>query len=201
MLARNFRTSKSKSILVILTNISNLFYMEIVHGISEYANEQGYDILLSETQRAYWISRSNAWNKVKNRIADGAVFLESTIHNDALLSLEKELSGCTMLHLQPGSPRCPMWSSIIKESGYMAAKALIAAGHKKLAFVGTNDKSLYNRERRGGLFKSGSWWRNHGKRYYGIKCSSEFWGRPWGRRQDCRGKSGRRIFCFGYAGR
>lgn len=27
MLARNFRTSKSKTILIILTNISNLFYM------------------------------------------------------------------------------------------------------------------------------------------------------------------------------
>ena len=152
MLARNFRTSKSKSILVILTNISNLFYMEIVHGISEYANEQGYDILLSETNGVLE-KQIECLNKVKNRIADGAVFLESTIHNDALLSLEKSypvVQCCTF------SEEASLPYVIIdnKKIGTMAAKALIAAGRKKLVFVGTNDKSLYNRERRAGFLKA-----------------------------------------------
>ena len=152
MLARNFRTSKSKSILVILTNISNLFYMEIVHGISEYANEQGYDILLSETNGVLE-KQIECLNKVKNRIADGAVFLESTIHDDALLSLEKSypvVQCCTF------SEEASLPYVIIdnKKIGYMASKALIAAGHKRIAFVGTNDKSLYNRERRAGFLKA-----------------------------------------------
>jgi LacI family transcriptional regulator, repressor for deo operon, udp, cdd, tsx, nupC, and nupG len=152
MLARNFRTSKSKSILVILTNISNLFYMEIVHGISEYANEQGYDILLSETNGEL-NKQIDCLNKVKNRIADGAVFLESTIHDNALLSLEKSypvVQCCTY------SEEAALPYVIIdnKKIGFLAAKALIEAGHKKLAFVGTNDKSLYNRERRAGFLKA-----------------------------------------------
>lgn len=152
MLARNFRTSKSKSILVILTNISNLFYMEIVHGISEYANEQGYDILLSETNGVL-DKQIECLNKVKNRIADGAVFLESTIHNDALLSLEKSypVVQCCTFSQEASLPYVIIDN---KRIGYMAAKALIAAGHKKLAFVGTNDKSLYNRERRAGFLKA-----------------------------------------------
>jgi alanine racemase len=52
MLARNFRTAESKSLLVMVTSISNLYYMDTVHGISEYAYENGYDILLSETQES-----------------------------------------------------------------------------------------------------------------------------------------------------
>jgi LacI family repressor for deo operon, udp, cdd, tsx, nupC, and nupG len=152
MLARNFRTSKSKSILVILTNISNLFYMEIVHGISEYANGQGYDILLSETN-GMLEKQIECLSKVKNRIADGAVFLESTIHDDALLSLEKSypvVQCCTF------SEEASLPYVIIdnKKIGYMAAKALLSAGRKRLAFVGTNDKSLYNRERRAGFLKA-----------------------------------------------
>lgn len=152
MLARNFRTSKSKSILVILTNISNLFYMEIVHGISEYANEQGYDILLSETNGDLK-KQIECLSKVKNRIADGAVFLESTIHDDALLSLERSypvVQCCTY------SEEASLSYVIVdnKKIGSMAAKALMEAGRKRLAFVGTDDKSLYNRERRAGFLKA-----------------------------------------------
>ena len=50
MLARNFRTAESRSLLVMVTSISNLYTMETIHGISEYAYENGYDILLSETK-------------------------------------------------------------------------------------------------------------------------------------------------------
>lgn len=151
MLARNFRTSKSKSILVILTNISNLFYMEIVHGASEYANAKGYDILLSETNGEL-DKQIECLQKVKNRIADGAIFLESTIQDDVLLSLERSypvIQCCTYNE----EVSLPYVIANNHRGGMMAAKELILAGHKKLAFIGTNDKSRYNKERRDGFLQ------------------------------------------------
>lgn len=151
MLARNFRTSKSKSILVILTNISNLFYMEIVHGISEYANNEGYDILLSETNGEL-DKQIDCLNKVKNRLADGAIFLESTIPDAALLTLEKSypvVQCCTYSE----EISLPYVVANNKRGGALAARELLAAGRRNFAFIGTNDKSRYNKERWEGYVK------------------------------------------------
>jgi DNA-binding LacI/PurR family transcriptional regulator len=152
MLARNFRTSKSQSILVILTNISNLFYLEIVHGISEYAGEQGYDILLSETDGTL-SKQIESLKKVKNRIADGAILLESTVHDDTLLMLEKN-NPVVLCCTYNDEINLPFVTVDNERGGYIATKALLEAGRRNLAFVGTSDKSMYNHERRRGFLKA-----------------------------------------------
>lgn len=152
MLARNFRTSKSKSILVIISNISNLFYMEIVHGISKYANEFGYDILLSETDDIPE-KQMECLEKVKNRIADGAILLESIVYDKELLSMEKSypLVQCCADNEEIPLP-CVMADNV--KGGYLATRELIAKGHRKLAFVGTDDQAKYNHERCKGFLKA-----------------------------------------------
>ncbi|MEA5002577.1 MAG: LacI family DNA-binding transcriptional regulator [Christensenella sp.] len=152
MLARNFRTSKSKSILVILSNISNLFYMEIVHGISKYANECGYDILLSETDDIPE-RQIECLEKVKNRIADGAVLLESIVYDKALLSMEKSYPIVQCCTDNDEIPLPYVMADNVK-GGYLATRELIEKGHRKLAFVGTDDQSKYNRERCEGFLKA-----------------------------------------------
>lgn len=149
MLARNFRTSQSKSILVMLTNISNLFYMEMVHGISEYANEQGYEILLSETNGDAK-KQIDCLNKVKNRITDGAIIIETTVNNKALMTLERN---------NPVVQCCSHNSNIVIpyvgvdniRGGYLAGKALLDAGCRKLVFAGIKGDSQYNADRRLGF--------------------------------------------------
>lgn len=152
MLARNFRTSRSKSILVLLTSISNMFYMEIVHGISECANSNGYDILLGETD-GFLDKQIKGLEKVKNHMADGAVILESTIHDDVLLSMEEKypVIQCCSFNEEIDLPYIIVDN---EKSGALAAEELIAAGCGKFAFVGTNDRSMYNRKRRGGFLKT-----------------------------------------------
>lgn len=49
LLGRNLRRTKSERILVLLPNISNPFYSEIVKGIEDVANRNGYSIMLCNT--------------------------------------------------------------------------------------------------------------------------------------------------------
>jgi DNA-binding LacI/PurR family transcriptional regulator len=132
-----------------LTSISNMFYMEIVHGISECANAEGYDILLSETD-GLLEKQIQGLEKVKNRISDGAVILESTIHDDVLLSLEEKypVIQCCSFNEEIDLPYIIVDN---EKSGRLAAEELMAAGRGRFAFVGTNDKSMYNRKRRSGF--------------------------------------------------
>ncbi|MBI9050900.1 MAG: LacI family DNA-binding transcriptional regulator [Anaerolineaceae bacterium] len=149
MLGRNLRTSASRSILVMVTNISNLFYMETVRGISEVAYENGYDILLSETHEDLK-RQTDCLVKVKNRIVDGAIIIESTINDEFLLMLEQTNPVVQCASYSKDST-IPYVSVDNEKGGQLAAKLLIEKGHTRLAFVGTDDKALYNRKRREGF--------------------------------------------------
>lgn len=49
LLGRALRKTKSERILVLLPNIANPFYAEIVKGIEDVANKNGYSIMLCNT--------------------------------------------------------------------------------------------------------------------------------------------------------
>ena len=152
MLARNFRTAASKSIIVMVTNISNYFYMETIHGISEYAHEKGYDILLSETneekKRQY-----EGFLKVKNHIADGVIIIESTIKDRLLISLEKEFP-VVQCSVYSQDVSIPFVAIDNVRGGYIGTKMLIDQGHENIAFIGTENKSMYNEDRIKGYLKA-----------------------------------------------
>lgn len=151
VLARNFRTAESRSLLVMVTSISNYYYMETVHGISEYAYEMGYDILLSETQED--VTRQiDALLKVKNHMADGAIIMESTIKDKLLMSLEKEYP-VIQCSVYAGDAPVPFVSVDNVKGGYIGARFLIGRGHTRIAFIGTSNSAKYNADRRQGFLQ------------------------------------------------
>lgn len=151
MLARNFRTAESRSLLVMVTSISNLYYMETIHGISEYAYENGYDILLSETKED--VKRQiDGLLKVKNHMADGAIIMESTIKDRLLSSLESEYP-VVQCSVYGGDAPVPSVSVDNVKGGYIGACFLIERGHTRIAFIGTGGKAKYNADRRQGFLQ------------------------------------------------
>lgn len=151
MLARNFRTAESRSLLVMVTSISNLYYMDTVHGISEYAYENGYDILLSETQEDTK-RQIEGLLKVKNHIADGAIIMESTVRDDALMSLESE-HPVVQCSVYGADAPAPFVSVDNIKGGYIGARFLAERGHKRIAFIGTDNEGKYNADRLEGFLK------------------------------------------------
>ena len=49
-LARNFRTRRSNAIMVMVPNISNPFFSEVLRAMQETAFDRGYSVLLGDTQ-------------------------------------------------------------------------------------------------------------------------------------------------------
>src|SRR4051794_21397835 len=49
MLARQLRTMETKTILVVVPDISNPFFSKVLRGIEAVANENGYQVLLGDT--------------------------------------------------------------------------------------------------------------------------------------------------------
>lgn len=74
-LARNFRTRKSSTIVVLVPDIANPFFSRVIRGIEQTAQSLGYAVLLGDTQSLR--SREYTYaNMVKTSQADGIIQLD-----------------------------------------------------------------------------------------------------------------------------
>lgn len=152
ILGRNLRKSESRLLIVLLPSISNPFYIEVINGIEDTAIDQGYNILLCQTD-------SNPkreviyFNLIKNRLADGIISMDPTINREKLI----EISGSYPLVQCSEYDKNGVISyvSINNEAAaYQAVKHLIKIGHEKIALINSDETFLYARERRQGYEKA-----------------------------------------------
>ncbi|WP_312227391.1 LacI family DNA-binding transcriptional regulator [Pseudescherichia sp.] len=76
LLARQLRTARSYMILVLVSNIANPFCAEVVKGIEEEAEKNGYRILLCNTGSDMARSRS-ALTLLSGKIVDGIITMDA----------------------------------------------------------------------------------------------------------------------------
>lgn len=152
LLGRNFRRTKSERILVLLPNISNPFYSEIVKGIEDVANRNGYNIMLCNTDSD--IKREKKYIKMlKTRLADGAILMASEISCEELTELAKEVSMVQCCEYKEGIPVSHV-SIDNEKAAYKATKHLISLGHRKIAFIGANNQFLSSNLREKGYLRA-----------------------------------------------
>jgi len=140
LLGRDLRRTKSERVLVLLPNISNPFYSEIVKGIEDVANRNGYSIMLCNTDSD--IKREKKYVKMlKTRLADGAILMASEMSCEELTELSKELSIVQCCEYKEGVP-LPHVSIENEKAAYKATNHLISLGHRKIAFIGADNQFL-----------------------------------------------------------
>jgi LacI family repressor for deo operon, udp, cdd, tsx, nupC, and nupG len=148
ILGRNLRNSESRLLLVLLPNISNPFYTEVINGIEESALEHGYHILLCDTN---WSTerRSIYFNFLKNRLADGIISMDPTVSIKDLgeLALKYPVVQCNQRSNDPNIPYVTINNEL---AAYHAVKHLIKLGHQRIALINSTEKLIYARERRNG---------------------------------------------------
>ncbi|MBT5073893.1 MAG: LacI family DNA-binding transcriptional regulator [Kordiimonadaceae bacterium] len=78
MLARNFRTRKSSTIVVLVPDIANPFFSRVIRGIEQTAQSLGYAVLLGDTQGLRTREYTYA-NMVRTSQTDGIIQLDCHI--------------------------------------------------------------------------------------------------------------------------
>lgn len=77
-LARNLRTARTRLIIALLPDIANPFFSEVIRGIEQVAHENGYSVLLGETQSS--LVREQAYaDMVAARQADGIITMSPRV--------------------------------------------------------------------------------------------------------------------------
>ncbi|MBS3906220.1 MAG: LacI family DNA-binding transcriptional regulator [Syntrophaceae bacterium] len=144
-LAKGLLMKKTMTIGIIIPDISNPYYAEIVRGVQDMADQYGYAILLLNTDRNQdRIIRHIYFLREKS--ADGIIFSGGIIHGEKVLSSLKELIERVVVI---GRHKVDFPAVIIDNVGgaMKATQHLIELNHKRIGFIGGPDKSTTAKER------------------------------------------------------
>ncbi len=153
MLASSIKTGKSNTLLVLVPNLSNSFFLKIIQGIEQTAQEAGYSVLLGDTQGKQEIENKYASMALSNR-ADGIIQLDHTFpfsHSDA--ELAERIPMISVCERITGDKVYP----VIELDNYNAcrtlAQHLLDLGHRDFGIIAGQIDSQIFRDRLSG-FKS-----------------------------------------------
>ncbi|WP_090396687.1 LacI family DNA-binding transcriptional regulator [Natribacillus halophilus] len=148
MLGRNLRNSESRLLLILIPKISNPFYFDIIKGIENIAISQGYNILLCETDSSP--ERENIYfDLVRTKMADGIISMDPAVNMEALMELAENhpIVQCSEYAVESDIPYVTIDS---EEAAYRAVKHLIKIGNENIAFINSDKRYLYARQRNEG---------------------------------------------------
>ncbi len=151
MLASSVKTGKSNALVVLVPNLTNPFFLKIIQGIEQAAQEKGYSVLLGDTQGEPERENEIASMVLSNR-ADGLIHLDHSFpfsKSDAhLADRVPVVSVCERIK---GDKEFP----VIELDNYAAtrslAKHLVNYGHRKFGIIAGQEESRIHHDRLAGI--------------------------------------------------
>jgi LacI family transcriptional regulator len=138
-LAKGLLMKKTMTIGIIIPDISNPYYAEIVRGIQDVADQAGYAVTLHNTdKKPGGITRYI--DLLREKSADGIIFSGGIINGHETLSILKELKEKVVVigRHEVDSPAV-MVDNI--DGAAQAVQHLLDIGHKRIGFIGGPDGS------------------------------------------------------------
>ena len=132
-IASSLRTGRSRTISVIVGDIANPFFAGMVNLLHDAAQALGYSVLVLCSRDSSELEKQAIVSSIERRV-DG-ILLFPTLHCKTNISLMQQASIPFVLvsrHTQNADYDYVVCND--EQGGYLAAKHLIDAGHRKLAF-------------------------------------------------------------------
>lgn len=134
--ARNLRTQRAHSVLVLLPDLANPFFSTILEGISLGLSRKGYSMLIASTKQVQ-DSGERLIDYLDDARADGMIILDGALDDEALASLEaasqssKIIFACEWVT----GDYFPSVRSENRRGTRAAVRYLSDLGHRKIAHV------------------------------------------------------------------
>lgn len=136
-MARGLVTKKTKTIGLIIPDITNPFFPEIARGAEDGASTKGYNVFLCNSDDS--IEKENEYiSALKEKCVDGIILTTSASSNqEHVLSLMNSDLPIIIIDEGLDSMDTDIPGVFVDnfEGGYLAAKHLIDLGHKKIACI------------------------------------------------------------------
>ncbi len=123
---------KSKVIALMVTDIANPFFPEIVHGVEDLAFEHGFSVSLWNTREDPKRERDYA-ETLKNSNIMGIILGASRLPDEQVTNIVKSGIHCVLINRIISGIPCVV--ADYEFGAYQAVKYLLNLGHRKIAFL------------------------------------------------------------------
>lgn len=132
VLARGLVTGASKTVGVLIPDLSDPYFAEVVKGVDKCARENGYSVILCNTDR----DRSKEefyFNNLKERRVDGIIFAGSGREDDRYIIDDEDFSKIVVI----GNHNTPFNACIVDDVKALeeVASYLIELGHRRIGLI------------------------------------------------------------------
>jgi LacI family transcriptional regulator len=154
-IAQNLRKGKSKSIAVIVPNIDNNFFSQVINGIESVAFGKEYNVIVTQTHESYQREIINT-NHHFSRSVDGLLVSISseTRKTDHFEEVQKLGLPIVFFDRVPEKPETHKIISNNLQGAYDATIHLISNGYRRIAQITSSDFLSISRERLAGYEKA-----------------------------------------------
>jgi DNA-binding LacI/PurR family transcriptional regulator len=147
--ARSLKTSHSRALGVVVTNIADPFLGEVVRGIEDAIQRAGYSLFLAasfhDSQREESVLRALAEHRV-----DGAIICSSQVDQAHLRALERFGVPIVLVNNQVAGDFAHSISHDDVAGGQAVTRHLIELGHRRIAYLGNAGGGQANLDRSAG---------------------------------------------------
>ena len=141
IVARSLKTQRTRTIGIIIPDISSQFYSEIVRGGEDVSNIYNYNIILCNTDldRAKEIEYIRV---LKEKMVDGVIYMSNSLEPE-IVSLLKSLQIPTVLvETKDKELSFPSVTIDNEKAAFDAVSYLIEKGNKKIAYFGSDPEYI-----------------------------------------------------------
>jgi DNA-binding LacI/PurR family transcriptional regulator len=145
------RKGQARMIAVVLPQLDNPFFVRVLEGCQEVADELGYDVLIYNT-RGYPASDERAVESLMRRRVEGLIYtIESGsdgLHEEALVDLFAKVPvPCVFVEHDLSGLQADIVMIDNAQAGYLATKHLIEQGYRRIALIASSPDLRQDRDR------------------------------------------------------
>jgi LacI family transcriptional regulator, repressor for deo operon, udp, cdd, tsx, nupC, and nupG len=151
--ARNLRTRQARAVLVLVPNLGNPFFSQIIAGVNESFDDRGYSVLIADT-KDHSAAGKLLVDYFLDAQVDGMICLDGSISNQELREFDENSATSQIVFACEWvrDSNLPSVRSDNIEGARLAVRHLFELGHTKIAHVtGPQDNVLTHARRQGML--------------------------------------------------
>ena len=150
-IASDLKKNQTKTIALILSDISGPFFSEIIKGVQQVTTENGYDLIACSALEA---EDSIAVKFLKEKRVDGVVVFAHTISDETVLESARDDFPIVVMERNVEDDLIISISIDNVHGGFLATEHLIKQGHQDIAFISGSADSFDNQQRLKGFSKA-----------------------------------------------
>jgi LacI family transcriptional regulator, repressor for deo operon, udp, cdd, tsx, nupC, and nupG len=131
--ARNLRTSRTHAVLAVLPDASNIFFSQVLHGISDTLHPHGYSLVIADTANDPEREREHA-EFIRGGRVDGMLLLNGRLLPSPGSKRGGHLPTVSLCERIPGS-RLPHVETANRDAARAMTEYLLKLGHRRIGYL------------------------------------------------------------------